>query len=290
VNYVDNRNWKEVNAQLVRRGEFYLDLKCVDNWNKELWQMNRKKSGAPYKYPETFILFASVIYSFFRMPYRQLEGFIGRLGTYIPGLIAADYTTLHRRISKIALQIPIPDEDVVIAVDSTGMKVTNRGEWMREKHGKVRRGWLKVHVAVDVESKKLLSIEVTEEKIADSKVLRPLLKNINITASLMDGGYDSKDAFDFMKEKGVDCPGIKIRENAVVGEEQSPRSNSVLEYKKMGYKGWRQMHQYGRRWAVEGVFSAVKRIFGETVRASSIDSMISEIKRIFALYNIIIGV
>lgn len=34
---------------------------------------------------------------------------------------------------------------------------------MREKHGKQRRGWLKVHVAVDVESKKLLSLEVTEE-------------------------------------------------------------------------------------------------------------------------------
>lgn len=69
---------------------------------------------------------------------------------------------------------------------------------MREKHGKVRRGWLKVHVAFDVD------IEVTEEKIADSKILRPLLKNINIKEGLMDGGYDTNDAFDFMKEKGVD--------------------------------------------------------------------------------------
>jgi hypothetical protein len=37
----------------------------------------------------------------------------------------------------------------------------------------------------------------------------------------------------------------------------------------MGYKGWKQMHQYGRRWAAEGFFSSIKRIFGETVRASS---------------------
>jgi hypothetical protein len=273
----------------VRRGEFYLDLECVKNWQRELKQMNRKKSGAPYKYPNTFIIFASVIYSFFHMPYRQLEGFIDKLGTFVPGLISADYTTLHKRISKLALQIPIPDEDVVVAVDSTGMKVTNRGEWMREKHGKVRRGWLKVHVAVDVESKKLLSIEVTEEKTADSEVLRPLLKDVNIKNGLMDGAFDTNDAFNFMKEKGVECPGIKIRENAVVGEEPSPRSNAVLELKKYGYNGWKQMHQYGRRWAVEGYFSSIKRIFGETVRASSVDGIISEIKRLFILYNIIIN-
>jgi len=27
--YIDNRDWPEYNAKLVRRGEFYLDLSCV---------------------------------------------------------------------------------------------------------------------------------------------------------------------------------------------------------------------------------------------------------------------
>ena len=290
MDYIDNRDWPEYNAQLVRRGEFYLDLNCVKNWSWELREMNRKKTGAPYKYPHTFITFASIIYSFFRMPYRQLEGFIGLLSTYEPGLVAADYTTLHKRISKQFLGIEIPETDAVVAVDSTGIKVTNRGDWMREKHGKQRRGWLKVHVAVDVESKKLLSLEVTEEDTSDSEVLRPLLEDINIEEGLMDGAYDTNDAFEFMKSKGVDCPGIKIRENAVVGNEVSARSTAVLEYKKMGYKGWKQMHQYGRRWAVEGLFSSIKRIFGEIVRASSTEGMVSEVKRAFILYNIIISV
>jgi hypothetical protein len=39
---------------------------------------------------------------------------------------------------------------------------------MREKHGKQRRGRLKVHVAVDVDSKKLLSLEVAKEEPARS--------------------------------------------------------------------------------------------------------------------------
>jgi len=219
--YIDNRDWPEYNAQLVRRGEFYLDLSCVKNWSWELREMNRKKTGAPYKYPNTFITFASIIYSFLRLPYRQLEGFIGRLSTYDPGLVASDYTTLHKRISKQKLEIEIPENDAVVAVDSTGIKVTNRGDWMREKHGKQRRGWLKVHVAVDVESKRLLSMEVTEENTSDSEVLRPLLKDVNIEEGLMDGAYDTSDAFEFMKSNGVDCPGIKIRENAIVGKDAS---------------------------------------------------------------------
>ena len=176
--HIDNRDWPEYNAKLVRRGEFYLDLSCVKNWGRELKEMNKRKRGATYKYPKIFMTFASIIYSFFRMPYRQLEGFIGRISAYEP-LLAADYTTLHKRISKQDLGIDIPENDAVVAVDSTGIKVTNIGDWMREKHGTQRRGWLKVHVAVDVESKRLLSLEVTEENTSDSEVLRPLLKDVN---------------------------------------------------------------------------------------------------------------
>jgi hypothetical protein len=53
----------------------------------------------------------------------------------------------------------------------------------------------------------------------------------------MSGGYDMNDAFALIKENGGDCPGIKIRENSIMVEEPSPRSNAVLEFKKMGYNG-----------------------------------------------------
>jgi len=33
--------------------------------------------------------------------------------------------------------------------------------------------------------------------------------------------------------------------------------------KELGYDEWKKKHGYGKRWAVEGTFSAVKRIFGE---------------------------
>ena len=108
------------------------------------------------------------------------------------------------------------------------------------------------------------------------------MKDANFEDALTDDAYDTNGAFEFMKSNGSDCPGIKIRGNAVVGKEEFARSTAVLEYK-MGYKGWRQMHQYGIQWAVEGLFSLIKRIFGETVRADSPEAMISEVKREFIL-------
>jgi len=60
----------------------------------------------------------------------------------------------------------------------------------------------------------------------------------------------------------VKLPGIKIRKNAVV-KAGSERAESVLQFKKYGYNSWQILHQYGRRWAAESVFSAIKRIFGK---------------------------
>ncbi|KXB05748.1 hypothetical protein AKJ49_00170 [candidate division MSBL1 archaeon SCGC-AAA382A03] len=65
----------------------------------------------------------------------------------------------------------------------------------------------------------------------------------------------------------------------------SPRGEAVREFQKQGYEEWKGDHDYGKRWAVEGFFSAVKRCFGETVRAASPEGMVREVKRKFALYN-----
>jgi hypothetical protein len=81
-----------------------------------------------------------------------------------------------------------------------------------------------------------------------------------------------------MKEKGVTMPGIKIRKNAVVRAD-SERANSVLEFKKYGYDSWKLVHNYGKRWVAGGVFAAIKRIFGETVRATSTEGMFCDQSR-----------
>jgi hypothetical protein len=73
----------------------------------------------------------------------------------------------------------IGNDDIVIALDSTGIKVANRGEWIRDKWH-VRRGCLKIHVvAVDIKKKKVVSLEVTSEEVHDSKVMKKLVDRVS---------------------------------------------------------------------------------------------------------------
>jgi hypothetical protein len=60
--------------------------------------------------------------------------------------------------------------------------------------------------------------------------------------------------------------GIKIRENAATKSGGAPyRAECSREKQKSGYRAWADVKKYGKRWAVEGVFSSVERIFfGET--------------------------
>nr|MDO8063786.1 hypothetical protein [Candidatus Freyrarchaeum guaymaensis] len=51
------------------------------------------------------------------------------------------------------------DEPVYIAVDSAGIKVHRSGGWIRRRFN-VRKGCLKVHIAVNVETCQIVALEV----------------------------------------------------------------------------------------------------------------------------------
>lgn len=49
------RDWIDYNEELVVRGEFLLDLDWVESWVAELEQMNYKKQGRQYEFPDSMI-------------------------------------------------------------------------------------------------------------------------------------------------------------------------------------------------------------------------------------------
>ena len=72
------------------------------------------------------------------------------------------------------------DDDLNIAIDSTGIKITNRGQWRTDKwniqnKSKKKKGYLKIHVAVNIKTKEILALEVTNEKIHDGKQMKALV-------------------------------------------------------------------------------------------------------------------
>ena len=156
-------NWREYNEELVRRGELLFDPAFLSGWRNELEKSNEGKEGARYRYPGCLMSMLAAIHVYL-LPYRQLEGFARVFAEHVELFREApDYSTIWWRVSRVKVDIdPSVDrtKDVTIAVDSTGIKVSNRGEWMRQKW-QVKRGFIKFHVAVDVRTGKMLS-EVEE--------------------------------------------------------------------------------------------------------------------------------
>ena len=68
------------------------------------------------------------------------------------GLQAPDYSTIDRRVNRLQISLDESlirsNEPVSIAVDSSGVKVHNVGDWIR-RVWKVKKGYLKIHFAVD---------------------------------------------------------------------------------------------------------------------------------------------
>ena len=163
-------NWTSYNESLVRRGEVILDFDIIDGWYFELERMNEGKRGATYGYPNSFVQLLGYVKAYFHLPYRQTEGVVrAHAANKIPSI--PDYSTINRRVNKLDIKINEHiGNDIVIALDSTGIKVANRGEWMRHKWH-VRKGYLKIHVAVDIKKKRILSLEVTSEEVHDGNIL-----------------------------------------------------------------------------------------------------------------------
>jgi hypothetical protein len=212
------RNWKEYNESLVRRGELLFDTDFLSGWGRELKSLNEGKEGARYRYPSSLMSMLAAIHVYL-LPYRELEGFLRMFAGHVEGLRVPDYTTMWWRISKVSVELdPSVDseQDVTIAVDSTGIKVSNRGEWIRQKWA-VKRGFIKVHLAVDVKTGKILSMEVTKEDVPDGRMLVPLVEGAasraSVTRAIGDGAYDSRAAFRYLDGKGIE-PVIKVRKNA----------------------------------------------------------------------------
>jgi len=141
---------------------------------------------------------------------------------------------------------------------------------------------------VDVEDKKPVAFEITDERVSDHKMVKPLLRDVKMKDTLMDAGYDREEVYKFLEEKGINKPGINPRKDAIVNP-KTVRSDSILEHNNFGHESWKKLHKYGMRWAAEGIFSAIKRIYGETVRATSQYGMFQEVKRWIAFYNIILS-
>ena len=75
--------------------------------------------------------------------YRSLEGIMRALAKRIAPFPVISYSQICRRVNSLKIDFGTVEQNLIVAGDASGEKVSNRGKWMRHKWN-VRRGWIKV--------------------------------------------------------------------------------------------------------------------------------------------------
>ena len=156
---------------------------------------------------------------------------------------APNYTTLNRGVNRLNLDLDdslvMSNEPTYIAIDSTGVQVHRSGDWIRKRF-KVRKGYLKVHVAVNVETKQIIALDVTREYIHDGTRLKGLMeessRRVDVKGVIGDGAYNSRRNFNILDKKGIE-PIIKVRRNAVKRLGGCPARRKALIMQRSAQKG-----------------------------------------------------
>lgn len=281
--HIDNRDWPIYNEQLVIRGEYFLALDWVQNWDGELQDMNRDKIGHPFEFPDSLIRIQSIWHDK-KVPYRMVEGITRQLCWKADIPAYNDYSTINRRINQLDFHLELPEGDnLTIFGDGSGFQAINGGEYLREKYGKKNRRWIQVILLGDPKTKEPVSFEVnlvpaSEPESAKRQLKRLIDSGIKVSRFGGDGAFDDIDMWQKLEANKIHSV-IKPDENARDDGVCQLRNLHVTERNRDGYNEWARHHKYGKRWtATEGIFSAIKRIFGEQLIATSEIGLVQEAK------------
>lgn len=280
-------HWHANDERYVRRAE--QAAVDVGDWHRSLRRANSKRRGRPYVLPPAMLASVRRLIVELRLSYRAAEGHLRRMLGALD-MKAPDHTTIWKRLAVEAAARQAPPRAAIVAVDAIGFSTTLRGEWMRDRWHK-HRGFVKAHVAVDVETLEVLAVVVTDDRVSDNAVFARLIeqvlaRGIVVRRVLADGAYDTREAFDILDAHGIEA-GIKIKRGAMAKSKGSSfaRPRAVRERDALGQAAWEERYAYSLRWMIEYVFSAVKRTLGGEVRSRRRDLMFSEVENKFWMWS-----
>ena len=219
--------WHKYNEKLINRGRIrvygiavcmsiVMDARIARRLEKECREMNRGKTGRGFRYPEQLIEVMMYLYEYIGTPYRQTQGLAESM--FGKGNVPS-YSTIFRRMSKLDRELcPVRHiGDMTIAVDSTGIKITDRGDWMRHKHGTIRKGHIKMHMAAATGTNLITAVSITDEHSHDSGQLVRLAEDSmrigSVKKILADGAYDTARIFEYARQNGIKL-GVPVRKNS----------------------------------------------------------------------------
>lgn len=288
------RDWNKYNKELVNRGKLDFWINLDSSW----YAPKQKKNGRPFTYADGAILAMLYIRFKFHLSLRELQGFfISIMAICNRTEKVACYTQVCRRMKTLSIPKKLLEKKEVtdIVLDTTGLKVYGAGEWNLKKYGGKRR-WMKIHLSMDLQSKKLIIAEATDEQIHDTTYLKAALEATNGRRGkvLIDGIGDSRRCYELAKKhnKTLITPpkqGAIIRREACYKE----RNDAIQIIKGLGGDRtarsiWGQLTGYNRRVEVESMIARWKRLYGGSLKSRTEERIQREVKLKAVMINKII--
>ncbi len=304
-----SRDWKIYNRQLVNRGKIITILIQPELMESEtLQKMNKNKVGRPFRFSTGLITAAFAVKCILRFGYREIEGFVDDISSKLK-IKVPNFRTIWWRIDRMkneGIKFNINEKHTVIAIDASGLRPVNDGEYRMMKYSKFRE-WIKIHTAIDPKSKEYLNVVVTKGNVGDCREFRNVVTPIahDVTEILADGGYCTKEIYEFCDDNNI-LPTIPVKINFSNEFIKSKIRRKMLEEqlglvctpgcygrnrfltkekRKRNLDKWKKKVGYGRRVLVESSFSRYKRVVGETLFSRKIENIEKEIVAKMNLLN-----
>ena len=236
----------------------------------------------------------------FHLVLRQAEAF-SRSVLHLLGLALSvpDHSTLSRRGRAFAGRQPrvqASDGPIHLLLDSTGLELFGQGEWDAEKHGRTRRQWRKLHLAVDAGTGEIAAHVLTEGTADDATQVPALLGQAEgvIGSVTADGAYDGEPTYAAAAARQCHPPPdvvVPPRASAVPSLDkddsrlQSQRDRHIQLMTERGRMGWQRATGYGRRNHAETAMARYKHLIGPKLRARSLPAQEGEVAIAVAVLN-----
>lgn len=186
-----------------------------------------------------------------------------------------------------ASALPFKAIETEFAVDSSGFSSCKFDRWYDEKWGRMmsKHSWVKVHVVCGTTTHIVTSVIVGDKGSPDSPQFPSLVKttaqNFTIDQASADKAYASAVNFEVVDECGGTAY-IAFKGNATgAAGGIYERMYHLFCLNKDDY-----LNHYHRRSNIESLFSAVKRLFGDSVRSKNETAMRNEALCKLLAYNI----
>ena len=186
-----------------------------------------------------------------------------------------------------ASALPFKAIETEFAADSSGFSACKFDRWYSVKWGRMEseHSWVKAHVMSGTTTHVVTSAIIEEKYSGDAPNFPPLVKataeNFTIRQVSGDKAYSTVDNFQAVENVGGTAYlAFKVNSTGEVGGVYE-RMFHLFSLNREDY-----LAHYHRRSNVESVFSAVKRLFGDSVRSKNETAMRNEVLGKLLAYNI----